>query len=117
MVRVLEDRVEITNPGVPLVDTRHFMDSSPRLRNESLASLMRRIGVCEERGSGLDKVVSLSVVYQLLASLTEVEVDHTHVVLFAPRPLAGMDRAEWIRASFLRCVCRNCWPTLRSESC
>ena len=26
-----------------------------RSRNEALASFMRRIGVCEERGSGIDK--------------------------------------------------------------
>jgi hypothetical protein len=36
-------------------------------RNESLASFMRRIGVCEERGSGFDKVVSLTERYQLPA--------------------------------------------------
>jgi hypothetical protein len=37
--------------------TDRFVDSPPRSRNELLASVMRRIGTCEERGSGWDKVV------------------------------------------------------------
>ena len=49
MVEIFSDRMEITNPGVPLVDTDRFLDSPPRSRNETLASMMRRIGVCEER--------------------------------------------------------------------
>ena len=65
MVEIFEDRVEITNPGEPLVDAQRFVDSPPRSRNESLASFMRRIGICEERGSGWDKVVFQSEVYQL----------------------------------------------------
>lgn len=101
MVEIFEDRIEITNPGVPLVDTQRFVDSPPRSRNESLASLMRRIGICEERGSGWDKVVFQSEFYQLPAPLAEVADDHTRVVLFAPRPLARMDRAERVRAAYL----------------
>jgi predicted HTH transcriptional regulator len=58
MIEIFNDRMEITNPGVPLVDTQRFLDSPPRSRNEALASFLRRIGVCEERGSGIDKVVS-----------------------------------------------------------
>ena len=55
MVEIFDDRLEITNPGVPLVDTQRFVDSPPKSRNEALASLMRRIGICEERGSGWTK--------------------------------------------------------------
>jgi predicted HTH transcriptional regulator len=58
IVEIFEDRIEITNPGTPLVDTDRFVDTSPKSRNEGLASLMRRMGICEERGSGWDKVVA-----------------------------------------------------------
>ena len=106
MVEIFEDRIEITNPGIPLVDTERFVDSPPRSRNESLASLMRRIGICEERGSGWDKVVFLSEFYQLPAPLAEVVGDNTRVVLFAPRPLSSMDRAERVRAVYLHACLR-----------
>ena len=99
MVEIFEDRIEITNPGVPLVDTQRFVDSPPRSRNEALASFMRRIGICEERGSGWDKVVFLSELNQLPAPLAEVAGENTRVVLFAPRPLSSMDRAERVRAT------------------
>ena len=58
MIEIFSDRVEITNPGTPLMATERLLDMPPRSRNEALASLMRRIGICEERGSGVDKVVS-----------------------------------------------------------
>jgi len=57
MVEIFDDRIEITNPGEPLVDTQRFVDTPPKSRNEILASLMRRFRICEERGSGIDKVV------------------------------------------------------------
>ena len=58
MLEIFDDRVEITNPGEPLVATERFLDTSPKSRNEGLASLMRRFGICEERGTGIDKVVN-----------------------------------------------------------
>ncbi len=106
MVEIFEDRIEVTNPGIPLVDTQRFLDSPPRSRNESLASLMRRIGICEERGSGWDKVVLQTELYQLPAPLAEVADDHTRVVLFAPRPLTSMDKAERVRAVYLHACLR-----------
>ena len=106
MVEIFEDRIEITNPGASLVDTRRLVDSPPRSRNEAIASLMRRIGICEERGSGWDKVVFLSEVYQLPAPLAEVVEDHTRVVLFAPRALSSMDRTERVRAVYLHACLR-----------
>jgi predicted HTH transcriptional regulator len=57
MIEIFADRMEISNPGIPLVQIERFLDTPPRSRNEALASFLRRIGVCEERGSGVDKVV------------------------------------------------------------
>lgn len=101
MVEIFTDRIEITNPGGPLVDLERLVDAPPRSRNESLASLLRRIGVCEERGSGWDKVVFQTELFQLPAPLAEATLDHTRVVLFAPRRLDRMDRADRLRAVYL----------------
>jgi ATP-dependent DNA helicase RecG len=101
MIELFEDRVEITNSGEPLVATERFLDSPPTSRNEALASLMRRLGICEERGSGIDKVVAQIEIYQLPAPLFEVPPNFTRVVLFAHRPLAGMDKDDRVRACYL----------------
>lgn len=101
MIEIFSDRLEVTNPGTPLVKTERFLDSPPKSRNEALASLMRRIGVCEERGSGVDKVVSQTEFYQLPAPLFEVVEGHTKVTLFSHRTLSKMERADRVRATYL----------------
>lgn len=106
MVEIFAGRMEITNPGLPLVQTDRFLDSPPRSRNEALASFMRRIGVCEERGSGVDKVVIQTEVFQLPAPLFEATDEHTRVVLFAHREFKAMDKADRIRAAYLHACLR-----------
>lgn len=101
MVEVFDGRLEITNPGVPLMDTNRFLDTPPRSRNEDLASFLRRVGICEERGSGIDKVVLQTEVYQLPAPLFEVVSDHTRAVLFAHKSFADMDKSDRNRACYL----------------
>ena len=101
MVEIFDDRIEITNPGEPLVDTQRFVDTPPKSRNETLASMMRRFRICEERGSGIDKVIAQIEIYQLPAPLFEVPEGFTRVVLFAHKPLIAMDKAERVRACYL----------------
>lgn len=107
MVEIFSDRIEITNPGEPLVDTNRFIDSPPRSRNELLASLMRRIGTCEERGSGWDKIATQVELFQLPAPLVEVVEGSTRVVLFSSRPLAGMDKEDRVRAVYQHACLRH----------
>ena len=87
--------------AAPLVDTQRFLDSPPKSRNEALASLMRRFGICEERGSGIDKVVSEIEIYQLPAPLFETPEGFTRAILFSHKPLAKMDKADRLRACYL----------------
>lgn len=101
MVEVFDSRLEITNPGEPLIDTRRFLDTPPRSRNEALASFLRRIGICEERGSGIDKVVFQTELYQLPAPLFEVTGGQTRAVLFAHKTFAEMEKADRVRAAYL----------------
>lgn len=101
MVELFEDRIEISNPGSPLIQIKRFLDSPPRSRNESLASFMRRIGVCEERGTGIDKVVLQTEIFQLPPPSFEGIESSTRVILFAHRPLRKMEKHEKIWATYL----------------
>jgi len=100
MIEIFSNRFEVTNPGVPLVDTQRFLDSPPKSRNEALASFMRRIGICEERGSGIDKIVLQSEVYQLPAPIFETSNEHTVSILFAHKELKDMDKTDKVRACY-----------------
>lgn len=101
MVEIFEDRMEITNPGEPLVATERFVDTPPRSRNEALASLMRRFRICEERGSGIDKVVFETEFHQLPAPLFEAPEGFTRITLFAHKTFGEMDKADRVRACYL----------------
>ena len=100
MIEIFSDRLEISNPGLPLIDTLRFIDEPPRSRNETLAALMRRLNICEERGSGIDKVISVVEVFQLPAPDFRTTPNHTIAVLFGPREFSDMDRADRIRACY-----------------
>lgn len=106
MVEIFSNRMEITNPGLPLVKTDRFLDSPPKSRNEALASFMRRIGVCDERGSGVDKIVFQTELYQLPAPLFEATDEHTRAVLFAHKAFRDMDKEDRIRACYLHACLR-----------
>lgn len=106
MIEVFDDRMEITNPGRPLVPADRLLDQPPRSRNEKLASLMRRVGICEERGSGIDKVVFQIEFFQLPAPLFEVPNESMRVVLFGHRELKEMEKADRIRACYLHACLR-----------
>lgn len=101
MVEIFDDRIEITNPGEPLVDAQRFLDTPPKSRNETLASMMRRFRICEERGGGIDKVIFQVELFQLPAPLFEVPPGFTRTVLFAHRPLTEMDKSDRVRACYL----------------
>jgi predicted HTH transcriptional regulator len=106
IVEVFADRIEITNPGAPLIEPQRLIDMPPRSRNEDLASLMRRMGICEEQGSGINKVVTSVELFQLPPADFRVEGDNFKAVLFAPRTFANMTAAERIRAAYQHAVLR-----------
>jgi predicted HTH transcriptional regulator len=85
-VEIFDDRIEITNPGPPLIDIQRFIDNPPRSRNEVLASLMRRAHICEERGSGWDKVALYCEIYQLPAPKIDVYDGSTKITMFSYVP-------------------------------
>jgi predicted HTH transcriptional regulator len=99
-VEIFQDRLEITNPGLPMVDVLRFLDAPPRSRNETLAAHMRRLNLCEERGSGVDRAIGAIELYQLPPPAFEVVEGHTRVTLFSPRTHAEMDRQDRVRACY-----------------
>ncbi len=107
LVELFEDRLEVSNPGVPLVDTQRLLDTPPRSRNEAMASMLRRMNVCEERGTGVDKVVASCELYQLPAPKFETVDGFTRATLFATRPLTRMEPADRIRALYWHACLRH----------
>ncbi|MDT0499221.1 ATP-binding protein [Algiphilus sp. W345] len=100
LIELFADRMEITNPGKPLVSPDRFLDLPPRSRNEALASMMRRMRLCEEQGTGIDKVIRAVELHQMPPPDFRTEGDSVRAELFAPRRFAEMTRDERIRACY-----------------
>ena len=103
-IELFNDRMEITNPGKPLLRPDRMIDLPPRSRNEMVASLMRRMRFCEEQGSGLDKVIKLVEDSQLPPPLLRETELSMQVILYGPRSFANMTPDERARACFQHAV-------------
>lgn len=99
MIEIFTDRIEISNPGTPLVTPERFIDAYVS-RNEKLADIMRRMGFCEEKGSGLDKVIFYNELYQLPPINVIVAENRTRITIYSYKTLNDLDKKEKIRACY-----------------
>ena len=82
-VEIFSNRIEITNPGRPLVSVFRIVDTPPRSRNEKLSALMRRMNICEELGTGWDKVIAACELQQIPAPRMDVYEESTKVTMLS----------------------------------
>lgn len=104
-VEIFSNRIEVTNSGIPLVDIRRIIDNPPKSRNEKLASMMRRMRMCEELGTGWDKIVLTCEMLQLPAPKIELYEESTKVTLFSEIPYSNLPPEDKLWACYLHaCV-------------
>mgnify|MGYP004661379621 FL=1 len=101
VVEIFENRVEVTNPGTPLVDVLRIIDNPPKSRNEKLASLMRRLKMCEELGRGWDRMVLACETQFLPAPHIDVFQDSTKVTLFSKIEFSNIPMEEKLWSCYL----------------
>jgi len=101
LVEVFKSRLEITNPGIPLVQIDRIIDNPPRSRNEKLASLMRRLRMCEELGSGWDRMTIACESFLLPAPKIILYEESTRVVLFSRIPYTDIPQEDKIWSCYL----------------
>lgn len=106
MVEMYSDRLEISNPGLPEIQVERFIDDW-KSRNEVVADLLRRMGICEEKGSGIDKVVSVAELMQLPAPEFVLNGSRTISILFAPKKFSQMSKVDRVRACYQHCVLKH----------
>ena len=101
IVEIFTNRIEITNSGIPLIDVKRIIDNPPKSRNEKLASIMRRLRMCEELGTGWDKIVISCEMLQLPAPKIELFQESTKVTLFAEVPFGSIAPEDKLWACYL----------------
>lgn len=105
-IALFDDRLEITNPGETLIAPDRMIDLPPRSRNPMIGAFMRRIGLCEEQGSGLDKTISAVEELHLPPPKFQASTDSMHVILYGPRPFAEMTPSERVQAAYQHAIIR-----------
>ncbi len=100
VIEIFDSRIEITNPGVPLVNINRIIDNPPKSRNEKLASLMRRFRICEELGTGWDKIVNTCELAQLPSPKITLFQESTRVALYAAMDFSNISREDRLRACY-----------------
>lgn len=106
LIEIFDDRIEISNPWSPLIETNRFLDHPPKSRNEEIADVMRRAKICERRWSGVDRALSAIEETKLPAVKIETGKDFTRVVLFKNRAIGKLTNQEKADAIFQHCALR-----------
>ena len=103
MIEIFSDRMEFSNAGSPLVAIERIVDTVPVSRNENMAGFMHRCGICEERGSGYDKIIAATSQNALLAPRIENQNNQfTKVTLFAKVPFKLTSKEDRIRTCYMQ---------------
>ena len=113
MVELFKDRIEFSNAGSPLVSIERIVDTVPISRNENLAGFMHKCGICEERGSGYDKVIYATSKNSMLAPKIENQSDKfTRVTLFLKVPFDLISKEDRVRT----CYMQTCFLYVNGEA-
>ena len=107
LIEIFSNRIEITSPGSLLVEANRIVDNPPVSRNEKLAALMRQLKMCEEAGSGWDKIVLSSELMFLPTPTISVFEDSTRVNLFSMIPFKNLDPASKLWSCYMHACIKH----------
>ncbi|MCC8162297.1 MAG: putative DNA binding domain-containing protein [Lachnospiraceae bacterium] len=101
MMEIFDTKVEASNPGGLLVDINRIIDTAPHARNESMASFLRMARICEERGSGFDRMEEGMSDLKIPAPKVETGDDFTRTKLYWYPNLKDWKKEDRIRTCYL----------------
>lgn len=105
-IEIFDDRICFTNPGALLPGKRadRLIGTTPQSRNEWLAQQFRLYRICEERGTGFQKIVSAVELFGMPPVLFNPLENAFQITLYAPRKFADMTQVERIEACYQHAV-------------
>jgi ATP-dependent DNA helicase RecG len=108
-IDIYDDRITFTNPGTLLPGKRpdRLIGATPESRNELLASKFRLYRICEERGTGFQKIVSAVEMFGMPPVLFTPLDNAFQVTLYAPREFSEMSQVERIEACYQHAVLQH----------
>ena len=101
-MEIFSDRIEITNPGglLPDISIDRLIDHPSVCRNEVLSDFLRKLGLAEERGSGVDNALGAIELWGLPPVIFESQRDYFKATILMPRKFNTMSKDERITATY-----------------
>ena len=106
IMEVFSTRIEASNPGSLLVDVNRIIDTAPHSRNEAMASFLRIVRICEERGSGFDRMEEGMSELLIPAPKVETGEDFARTKLYWYEGLSYWTKEDKVRTCYLA-TCYN----------
>jgi len=103
IVEIYRNRIEISNPWIPLIDVDRFIDNW-LARNEDLSDLMRKMKFCEKLWSWIDKAIITIEAFKLPAPKIETTENTTKITLFLWEDIWALTKEDRIRACYHHCA-------------
>lgn len=104
-ISIFSDRIEILNPGRPILPVERFIDQH-QSRNPKLAMGLRAMHICERQGGGMKRTIDAIEMICSPPILYRVSDFSTVAVIYAPKPFAEMTPLECITACYQHCYVR-----------
>jgi len=103
MVELFTNRMEFSNAGCPLVEIDRIIDTVPVSRNENIAGFMHKCNICEERGSGYEKIITATSKNNMPAPIIRNQSNQfTKVILLAQMPFDMLPKEDKIRTCYMQ---------------
>ncbi len=100
-VGIYSNRIEFSNPGVSLVPPEKMLNALPRSRNDALAGMLRQMHLCEESGTGWDRVIeACESSFMMAPKIESDEQVGTRVTLFAGSGYERMTKRQRMEAAY-----------------
>ena len=94
MIEIFNNRIVFTNAGRPIVPEDRFVDYPPTSRNQKMADELFKLGICEKRGTGWDKIAEEASKLKYPAPSVSATNRHTIVTLTRQKRLVDMTQEE-----------------------
>lgn len=102
LIEFFDDRIDITNPGKPLIEPNLFYGYHSS-RNEELAFHMRKFKFCEELGSGIIRIIDIAENEGKIPPKFLATNEFTKVTLFSHKEFDSMNSDDKLNITYFHC--------------
>lgn len=101
-IEIFPDRVEMANDGEPLIDVQRFV-SENKQRNWEFSDAMRKLNLCEGRGSGIDRALQALEKVHGSAPEFQKETYSTRAILLGDEAYDRMSNEQRLWSAYMHC--------------